>query len=77
MLLCRGVQYLNATPFWAFYPATDNQGLTARVLRAVVPYDGVMPAPESLKAVIRRLWWDTFIQEDPIRTVLQQVYVDR
>ncbi len=42
-----------------------------------MPYDGVMPAPEGLKSLIRRLWWDFFIQEDTIRTVLQQVYIDR
>ena len=63
--------------FWAFNPPLDDQGLAARILRAIIPYDGVMPAPDPLKAVVRRLWWDTFVQEDTIRSVLQQVYIDR
>ncbi|CAL5220694.1 g2745 [Coccomyxa viridis] len=75
--LCLGALYLNATPFWAFTPSTSDRGIPAQILRAVVPYDGVMPAPEGLKSLIRRLWWDFFIQEDTIRTVLQQVYIDR
>ncbi len=66
--------YLNATPFWAFMPRPDTQDGIGRLLRRVVGYDGVMPAPERLKAVIRRLWWDKFTTEDTIRGVLEQVY---
>jgi len=76
-LACSGVLYLNATPFWAFMPSASDRGITAQILRAIVPYDGVMPAPESLKSLIKRLWWDFFIQESTIRFVLQQVYIDR
>lgn len=75
--LCRGALYLNATPLWAFTPPTSDRGIPAQMLRAIVPYDGVMPAPKLLKSLIKRLWWDFFIQEDTIRTVLQQVYIDR
>ena len=75
--LRRGAVYLNATPFWAFIPPTSDRGITAQILRALVPYDGAMPAPEWLKSLIKRLWWDFFIQEETIHTVLQQVYIDR
>lgn len=70
----RGVVYLNATPFWAFMPRPETQELTGRLLRRVVGYDGVMPAPEGLKRVLRSLWWDNFTTEDTVRGILKQVY---
>ncbi|BDA49620.1 probable 2-hydroxy-6-oxononadienedioate/2-hydroxy-6-oxononatrienedioate hydrolase [Coccomyxa sp. Obi] len=72
--LCRGVVYLNATPFWAFMPRPDTQELTGRLLRWLVRYDGVMPAPEGLKRIIRSLWWDRFTTEDTVSGILKQVY---
>ena len=73
----RGAIYLNATPFWAFMPRSDSRGPLGRLLRAVVPYDGTMPAPAWLKRIIRVLWWDRFTTKATIQTVLQQVYHDR
>lgn len=55
-------------------PRPETQELTGRLLRRLVQYDGVMPAPEGLKRVIRSLWWDKFTTEDSVRSILQQVY---
>ncbi|EIE19212.1 alpha/beta-hydrolase, partial [Coccomyxa subellipsoidea C-169] len=75
--LCRGVVYLNATPFWAFMPRPETQEVTGRLLRRLVGYDGVMPAPEGLKRVLRSFWWDKFTTEDTVRGILKQVYAVR
>jgi hypothetical protein len=72
--VCRGVVYLNATPFWAFMPRPDTQHGIGQLLRSLVRYDGTMPAPEQVKAVIRRVWWDKFTTKETIRGVLEQVY---
>ena len=58
-------------------PRSDTAGPLGRLLRAIAPYDGTMPAPAWLKRIIRFLWWDRFTTKDTIRTVLQQVYHDR
>jgi hypothetical protein len=67
-----GVAFLNATPFWGWMPRLDAraESWVARVL----PWDGALPAPPRLKAVLRKVWWDNFTKEDNVRRVLQLVY---
>lgn len=60
--VCRGLVLLNATPFWGFLPPekakTDAEAEADAAPRASWLWDGAVPAPGPLKAVIQRLWWD-------------------
>ncbi|KAK9840633.1 hypothetical protein WJX81_005839 [Elliptochloris bilobata] len=69
--LCRGVCYLNATPFWSVMPRLGTP--SARALRSVLRWDGALPAPEPLKRAVGRAW-AAFAQEDNVRATLEQVY---
>jgi hypothetical protein len=57
-------------------PRADSRGL-GRLLRALAPYDGRLPAPAPLKRIIRALWWDRFATKETIQVVLHQVYHNR
>ena len=70
--LVRGLILLNATPFWSNAPNPETEPQAA----ARMPWDGTLPAPWYLRALVG-LWWNTLRLPSTVRTLLGFVYADR
>jgi pimeloyl-ACP methyl ester carboxylesterase len=81
--LARGLILLNATPFWGFVPASASATTTtspppspaARLVNAMLPWNGALPAPGWIMGVVTP-YWDRFRSLTTIRNLLKLVYVD-
>jgi len=67
--LVRALVLLNATPFWSNVPNS------VREPSASVSWNGVLPAPWPLRALVG-LWWNALRRPGTVRTLLGLVYAD-
>lgn len=68
--LVKGLILLNATPFWAFAPADENDPR-----RRFAPWDGGAPAPRWVR-VLFGAYWDAFRSKKNVEGLLGLVYGD-
>ena len=74
VLCCRGICFLNATPFWAFMPHRES---IPRALTALLPWDGSLPPPRPLRFLIQNIWWRALRQKRLLNSLLRLVYRNR
>ncbi|KAK9839381.1 hypothetical protein WJX84_005938 [Apatococcus fuscideae] len=72
--LCRGICFLNATPFWAFMPQRES---IPRALTALLPWDGTLPPPPPIRFLIQNVWWRALRQKRLLQSLLKLVYRNR
>ncbi|GAB5030829.1 Hypothetical protein NocV09_00401050 [Nannochloropsis oceanica] len=69
----KGVMLLNSTPFWSFAP--NRKKLQKWVKEIIIPYDGVLPAPQPLYEIGSR-WYNSLRNKNTVKSMLGAVYAD-
>ena len=72
--VCRGVVFLNATPFWSFMPHPET---APRLLTAILPWNGALPVPRPVKLLVKSLWWNLLRQKRVLQYLVRTVYADK
>lgn len=74
MLACRGVIFLNATPFWSFMPHPET---APRLVTAILPWDGTLPVPRLARFLVKNLWWNLLSRRRILQGLVRTVYADK
>ncbi|KAL3140722.1 hypothetical protein ABBQ32_005278 [Trebouxia sp. C0010 RCD-2024] len=72
--LCRGVIFLNATPFWSFMPHPET---APRLVTAVLPWNGTLPVPRLARFLVKNLWWSLLSRRRVLQSLVRNVYADK
>ena len=74
LLLCRGVIFLNATPFWSFMPHPET---APRLVTAILPWNGTLPVPRLARFLVKNLWWNLLSRRRILQSLVRNVYADK
>ena len=74
LLLCRGVIFLNATPFWSFMPHPET---APRLVTAILPWNGTLPVPRLARFLVKNLWWNLLSRRRILQALVRNVYADK
>ncbi len=74
LLLCRGVIFLNATPFWSFMPHPET---APRLVTAILPWNGTLPVPRFARFLVKNLWWNLLSRRRILQALVRNVYADK
>ncbi|DBB17977.1 TPA: hypothetical protein ACH3X3_002978 [Trebouxia sp. C0006] len=72
--LCRGVIFLNATPFWSFMPHPET---APRLVTAILPWNGTLPVPRLARFLVKNLWWNLLSRRRILQSLVRNVYADK
>ena len=71
---CRGVVFLNATPFWTFMPHPET---APRLLTAILPWNGTLPVPRFVRFMVKNFWWRLLSSRRILKNLVRNVYANR